>query len=90
MLQYFPTLVKNGFDEMDTLLELREEHLQDMDMPMGHRLKIIKRIRETKYTDRRSLSKKSLKVIDSPINDKELFTSALSAFKKVGINRRRD
>ena len=75
---------------MDTLLELREEHLQNMDMPMGHRLKIIKRIRETKYTDRRSMSKKSLKVYDSPANDKELFTSALSAFKKVGINRRRD
>ena len=38
----------NGVDDMEIVYELNEEHLSNIGIPLGHRLKILKRIREVK------------------------------------------
>lgn len=35
----------NGFEDMDTMMELQEEHLAQLNIPLGHRLKIVKAIK---------------------------------------------
>lgn len=48
MEKYLTTLLENGIDDMEILFEINEEHLTALNIPMGHRLKIMKRIRELK------------------------------------------
>jgi len=43
--QYIDTLFRDGFDDMETLLEIQDEHLQAMGFLPGHMLKIKKRLR---------------------------------------------
>ncbi len=35
--QYFAVLTENGFDDWDTLLDITEEDLRDLDVKLGHR-----------------------------------------------------
>ena len=46
LLKYKDTFIQNGFDDMETILELNEEYLESLGLPLGHKLKIMKRIRE--------------------------------------------
>lgn len=46
MDKYSEVLLSNGIDEMEILLELTEDHLSNLSIPLGHRLKIMKKIRE--------------------------------------------
>lgn len=48
MEKYHMTMLENGIDDMEIVNELSEEHLSDIGIPLGHRLKILKRIRELK------------------------------------------
>jgi hypothetical protein len=52
MMKYKDVFIDNGIDDLSTILELKEEHLEKMNIPLGHRLKIIKRIKETKKVQR--------------------------------------
>ena len=38
----------NGIEDLETILELQEDHLEKMQIPLGHKLKVIKKIKETK------------------------------------------
>jgi hypothetical protein len=46
MDKYSEILLSNGIDDMEILLELTEDHLANLSIPLGHRLKIMKKIRE--------------------------------------------
>ena len=48
MEKYHKTFVDNGIEEIEILLELTEGHLTNMNIPLGHRLKILKKIKEAK------------------------------------------
>ncbi len=43
--KYVPTFVENGVEDLETILELQEEHLEMMKIPLGHKLKIMKQIK---------------------------------------------
>jgi len=44
--QYVGVLVRNGFDDMETLLEIQDSDMRDLGLPRGHALKLAKRLRE--------------------------------------------
>eukprot|EP00441_Pelagodinium_beii_P040089 CAMPEP_0197628088 /NCGR_PEP_ID=MMETSP1338-20131121/6510_1 /TAXON_ID=43686 ORGANISM="Pelagodinium beii, Strain RCC1491" /NCGR_SAMPLE_ID=MMETSP1338 /ASSEMBLY_ACC=CAM_ASM_000754 /LENGTH=406 /DNA_ID=CAMNT_0043198989 /DNA_START=148 /DNA_END=1368 /DNA_ORIENTATION=- len=44
--QYLPLLLRNGVDDLETLLMLKEHHMKEIGIPIGHILKIQKRLRE--------------------------------------------
>ena len=47
--QYFAVLTENGFEDWDTLLDITEEDLRDLDVKLGHR-----RILQREITSRRA------------------------------------
>jgi hypothetical protein len=48
MEKYKETFIENGIEDKDTILELNESHLQELGLPLGHKLKIFKRIKEVR------------------------------------------
>ena len=36
----------NGIEDIETILELQEEHIEKMGIPLGHKLKLVKKIKE--------------------------------------------
>jgi serine/threonine protein kinase/hemoglobin-like flavoprotein len=46
LAQYAQTLLENGFDDMETLIEIEDEHMKQLGMPPGHVVKLKKRLRE--------------------------------------------
>merc|ERR1719240_1786879 len=46
--RYISLFNDHGFDDMETVLEMEEEHMEKMGIAMGHKLKISKKIRELK------------------------------------------
>ena len=44
--KYFEKMVDNGIEDMETILELQDEHIGQMGVPLGHKLKMMKRIKE--------------------------------------------
>ena len=41
-------LVSNGVEDMETIMELQDQHIEQMGIPLGHKLKIIKKIKDLK------------------------------------------
>ncbi|OMJ92917.1 hypothetical protein SteCoe_4259 [Stentor coeruleus] len=50
MEKYYNFFIDNGIEDLETLLELTEPHLTSMNIPLGHRLKIMKKIKDLKTT----------------------------------------
>lgn len=48
MLKYKEIFLSNGFEDLESILELQEEHFATMRIPLGHKLKILKKIKELK------------------------------------------
>ena len=48
MEKYHEKFVENGIEELEILLEVTESHLANMSIPLGHRLKIMKKIKESR------------------------------------------
>ncbi len=48
LAKYKDLFLDNGFEDLESVLELRDEHFQTMGIPLGHKLKMLKRIRELK------------------------------------------
>ena len=46
LMKYKDTFIDNGIEETEVILELNEQHLEAMRIPLGHKLKIMKRIKE--------------------------------------------
>merc|ERR1719401_1684518 len=44
--QYADTLLRHGFDEMDTLLLIEEADMKELGLPRGHVLKLRKKLQE--------------------------------------------
>ena len=42
MEKYKEVFIDNGIEDKETILELQEEHLEQMNLPLGHKLKIMK------------------------------------------------
>ena len=48
MEKYKEVFIDNGIEDKETILELNESHLEQMNLPLGHKLKIMKRIKESR------------------------------------------
>lgn len=46
LAKYVGTFLDNGVDDLEIILELDDKHLEQMSIPMGHKLKIMKRIKD--------------------------------------------
>ena len=44
--KYADKFIDNGIEDLETILELQDQHLQQMGVPLGHKLKILKRIKD--------------------------------------------
>ena len=44
--KYADKFLENGVEDLETVLELKDQHLEQMGVPLGHKLKIIKRIKD--------------------------------------------
>jgi len=46
LAKYKENFIDNGVEDLETILELNEQHLEQMSVPLGHKLKIMKRIKD--------------------------------------------
>jgi hypothetical protein len=53
--KYFEKMVDNGIEDLETILELQDEHVEQIGVPLGHKLKIMKRIKEIRIEKGMSL-----------------------------------
>ena len=44
--KYQEKFIENGVEDLETILELNDEHIELMGVPLGHKLKIMKRIKD--------------------------------------------
>jgi hypothetical protein len=44
--KYKDIFIENGIEDLETILEMDDKHLKQLSVPMGHKLKIMKRIKE--------------------------------------------
>lgn len=44
--KYADKFIDNGVEDLETILELQDKHLEQMGVPLGHKLKILKRIKD--------------------------------------------
>lgn len=44
--KYKEVFIDNGVEDLETVLELDDKHLEIMGVPLGHKLKIMKKIKE--------------------------------------------
>ena len=45
LTKYKDRFIENGIEDEETILELNDEHLDALTVPLGHKLKILKRIK---------------------------------------------
>jgi hypothetical protein len=48
MQKYRERFLDNGIEDLETILELEDEHFKIMNIPLGHKLKMLKRIKQIK------------------------------------------
>lgn len=48
LVKYGKVFSDNGFEDMDAVCELTDESLTELNFPLGHKLKILKKIKELK------------------------------------------
>lgn len=46
--KYREVFLDNGVEDLETILELDDKHLELMSVPLGHKLKLLKRIKEVR------------------------------------------
>lgn len=45
LVKYKDRFIENGIEDEETILELGDQHLDAINVPLGHKLKILKRIK---------------------------------------------
>ena len=69
LVKYKDNFIDNGVEDLETILELSDNHLESMNIPLGHRLKMMKKIKEIRkdkgmdevvHTARNNLHKESI------------------------------
>ena len=46
--KYCSKLIDNGVEDLETIMELQDKHIEQMGIPLGHKLKILKRIKDVR------------------------------------------
>jgi SAM domain (Sterile alpha motif) len=46
--KYREVFLDNGVEDLETILEMDDKHLEQMGVPLGHKLKMLKRIKEVR------------------------------------------
>lgn len=46
LTKYKDNFIDNGVEDLEIILELDEKHLEAMSIPLGHKLKIMKKIKD--------------------------------------------
>jgi hypothetical protein len=44
--KYEAKFIEHGIEDLETILELKEDHIEQMGIPLGHKLKIVKHIKD--------------------------------------------
>lgn len=44
--KYYDKFMSSGVEDMETILEMKDKHIEQMGIPLGHKLKIIKKIKD--------------------------------------------
>lgn len=72
MEKYSQLFLDNGIEDLEILEELSEIHLEQLGLPLGHRIKILKKIRENlKGSQATSPVKQEIKPQNSPIRSQD-------------------
>lgn len=92
--RYYEELTNNGIDDMEILMELSDSHLNGLNIPLGHRIKLIKRISEAKEAGPRICSPlRAANAMEIEINDKfphsDIFKQSIDQFRKGGSTSQR-
>jgi hypothetical protein len=88
--QYFDELTSNGIDDMEILLELSDSHLIGLNISLGHRIRLLKRIKEVRDSEIPKNSSvpqglKSIEVSSKPFeSNSDIFKQAIDQFRKGG------
>jgi hypothetical protein len=48
--KYSQKLIENGIDDLETIISLEDSHIESLGIPLGHKLKIIKRIKDIRLS----------------------------------------
>lgn len=80
--KHLPTFLTHGIEDMEVVLELTEEHLADLNLPLGHRIKLLKRIRDLKSAEPQAAKPAVPKAI--PTDSFSLFKEAVDSFRNGG------
>jgi hypothetical protein len=46
--KYKARFIENGIEDEETILELNDSHLDSMKVPLGHKLKMLKKIKQVR------------------------------------------
>ena len=46
LAKYKDLFLDHGVEDLETILEVEDKHLEEMGLPLGHKLKIMKHIKE--------------------------------------------
>lgn len=49
--KYIPKFTENGIEDLETILELNDTHLDAMGVPLGYKLKILKQIKAVRLQE---------------------------------------
>lgn len=88
--KHIQTFMSNGIEDMEVVMELTEEHLADLNLPLGHRIKLLKRIRDLKSAENEPVrAPKPLPVkvetsIQATKDSFSLFKEAVDSFRNGG------
>lgn len=69
--KYESTFIEHGIEDLETILELKDEHLEQMSIPLGHKLKIVKHIKDKRSLKGLSTVPQSREGTDRPQNQVE-------------------
>lgn len=70
--KYSKIMKDNGIDDMEIFQELTEPHLEQLGIVLGHRIKIMKKIRELNGTAEKNDVKSPIKTEPSPENQRKI------------------
>jgi len=71
--QYYEMFLQNGFDEMEVLKEITTQHLNDMKIPPGHQIKIMKALKNDMPRETASSNvPKRTDLVELPMEESEI------------------
>lgn len=81
--KYYQTFLDNGVEDLEIILELDDKHLEQMKVPLGHKLKIMKRIKDLR-------KEKGMTVPESRQGARQTSNAEVETTSKPYVNKRED